>query len=258
MESYKVLYRLRIRHDYFTGSCKALGCRLSPRGEALAWQRRWRFEEMSDDEWVLLCNASDTSCDDNADLLELELFIRDPMFAIYTEWKDFHLAEAYALELPLTKVEVDAAQIISRKEGKRSIGSGFCILTLRIDTAMKQAMRKDEPVTNTLCFSAPKRCWEYIFISRSGQDCPESTLVLENTRHAEMFQLTPCEAYGRKGGTALIETPVPMCESYDYKLRLVQTDSGNRKRILLSEVPPPEPGRFHTKRKDALRQVCYY
>lgn len=37
MESYRILYRIHIEHDYFDGKpCPALQCRLMPQGEVLA------------------------------------------------------------------------------------------------------------------------------------------------------------------------------------------------------------------------------
>ena len=46
MESYRILYRLRVQHDYFEGRpCTAIGCRLTPQGIELARQRNLLFRQ---------------------------------------------------------------------------------------------------------------------------------------------------------------------------------------------------------------------
>lgn len=55
MESYRILYRIRIGHDYFDGKpCPALQCRLTPQGEALAHRRGLLFRQTAPGEWTLL------------------------------------------------------------------------------------------------------------------------------------------------------------------------------------------------------------
>lgn len=261
MENYHTLYRIRVTHDYFEGkSCPALLCRLTPKGEMLARQRGLLFRQADVGEWTILYDSTGAGPDTKHDVLELELYMADPSFVLYTEWKGFRPSAVYELELPVVGQEgQDADVLICLSDKKRRIGTGFCTISLSLTEDMVTAAKKveqeaKEAIQAVLHFRAPSLKWEYLFFSRNG-DSPEG-LFLEDT--AGLVKFT---AFTKKGSawSTLSKEKVPMRAIYDCKLRLVQQNGdGKQKRILLSRVEPPEAGRFQSEEPGTIRQVCYF
>lgn len=259
MESYRILYRLRVQHDYFEGRpCTAIGCRLTPQGIELARQRNLLFRQTAADEWAVLydCNGAKFNRDD--EILSLELYLADPDFTLYTEWKDFCPSDAYELELPVTETETNAAKAILPSDKRRKIGSGFCSVSLHLANAMQPASDGNEPGQAVLHFRSRKVKWEYIFFQRNGNSIPETELKLEDANKQIVFpDLQPTTAYGRKGMSVITKEAIPMRAAYGSRLRLVWQEENKPKRIVLANIGPPVPGRFVTG-KGLIRQICYY
>ena len=222
MESYSILYRIRATHDYFDGKpCPSLQCRLTPQGEALAHRRGLLFRQTAVGEWTLL--SDNLPAED--DVLTLDLFLTDPAFMLYTAWQGFQPSAAYGLELPAAEEETDAATVIRPTDKKRGIGSGFCTVTLRMTKELLEAAKAGKPMQAVLCFRSAFK---------------------------------ECETYGQIALRTVSRSRIPMRQSYGCKLRLTAQDEGRQKRILLKQVPPPQPGQFADAGKGILRQVCYY
>lgn len=256
MESYKTLYRIKVTHDYFGSKpCTALQCQLTPQGAELARRRGLLFRQTAADEWLLL--FSDAPAKD--DVLTFDLSIADPNFALYTEWKDFRPSKAYGLALPQQKKDIDAATAISLSDKKRNIGSGFCTVMLRITQEMIGKTENDEPMEAVLHFTAPSVKWEYLFIPRTETGVELKQLVLEDTTGKIQFAAFKEQTvYERAAIRTASKTRIPMRQSYGCKLRLTAQENGRQKRILLSQIPTPEPGKYLDARKGIARQVCYY
>ncbi len=260
MESYRTLYRLRVQHDYFEGRpCDAIGCRLSPQGTELARQRHLLFRRTAADEWAVAYDCNGAAFSEEGDTLTLELYLADPNFTLYTAWQEFRPSDAYELELPGTEPETDAAKAIQPSDKRRKIGSGFCSVSLRLTNEMRQKASENRFVQTVLHFHARSVKWEYIFFRRNAGNIPENGLKLEDENQEIVFgELKPITAYGREGMVATTETAIPMRASYRCRLRLkVQTDGRQQKRILLSRISPPEPGRYQSGQDGIIRQVCY-
>lgn len=256
MESYSILYRIRAVHDYFDGKpCPSLQCRLTPQGEALTHRRGLLFRQTAVGEWTLL--SDNLPAED--DVLTLDLFLTDPAFMLYTAWQGFQPSAAYGLELPAAEEETDAATVIRPIDEKRGIGSGFCTVTLRMTKELLEAAKVGKPMQAVLCFRTPSVQWEYLFIPRGETDVPVSRLVLEDAAGKVKFSaFKECETYGQIALRTVSRSRIPMRQSYGCKLRLTAQDEGRQKRILLKQVPPPQPGQFADAGKGILRQVCYY
>lgn len=261
MESYQKLYSLCVQHDYFEGKpCTAIGCRLTPQGVELARQRNLLFRQTAADEWTVFyeCNGAKFNRDD--EILSLELYLADPNFALYTEWKDFCPSDAYELELPVTETGTNAANAILPSDKRRNIGSGFCSVSLHLANAMQPAPNgaDPEPGQAVLHFRSRRLKWEYIFFQRNGNSIPETRLKLEDANKQIVFpDLKPKTAYGRKGMSVTTEEAIPMRATYGSKLRLVLQEENKPKRIVLANIEPPVPGRFAAE-KEFIQQVCYY
>mgnify|MGYP005935962349 CR=1 FL=1 len=259
MESYRKLYSLRVQHDYFEGKpCTAIGCRLTPQGIELARQRNLLFRQTAADEWTVYydCNGAKFNKDD--EILSLELYLADPNFTLYTEWKDFCPSDAYELELPVTETETNAENAILPSDKRRKIGSGFCSVSLHLANAMQPAPDGDKPGQAVLHFRSQKLKWEYIFFQRNGNSIPETGLKLEDANKQIAFtDLKPETAYGRKGMSVTTEEAIPMRATYGSRLRLILQEESKPKRIVLANIEPPIPGRFVTG-KGLIRQICYY
>lgn len=257
METYRTLYSIKAEHDYFDGSvCRALQCRLTAEGARLAQRRGMLLKQTADAEWtVLYRNEPDTK----NDVLMLELTITDPSFVLYTKWDGFQPSEAYELGLPARKETLDAASAIHKSDRRRNIGSGFCTIALRLTEKMLQAANAGSPLRAVLQFHAPARRWEYLLIQRTDETMPSGNLQMEDATGQVSFQgFKETAAYGRKAWKTVSKSRIPMRLTYGCKLRVTLQDGNKQKRILLSAVPPPQPGQFADVMGDTLRQVCHY
>lgn len=257
MESYRILYRIRIGHDYFNGKpCHALQCRLMPQGEVLAHRRGLLFRQTAPGEWMLLFRQAP---DTQNDVLSLDLSLSDPKFTLYTAWEGFHPSAAYSLNLPAAEEVVEAATAICPTGKKRAIGSGFCTLSLRLTTEMVKAAESGQPMQAVLHFKEASVQWEYIFIPRVENTVHPGLLQLDDaTGKVQFTAFKECEAYGQKAWLTRSKSLIPMRSDYSCRLRLMAQNGGKQKRILLSQVAPPEPGRYMNMQRGILRQVCYY
>lgn len=257
MVSYSRLYRITVGHDYFGNSpCPSLRLRATCESEALMRRRGMMLREEGAGTWSLFFTEEP---DTDKDVLYLDLSVADPLFVLYTDWPGLRPADSYTLCLPACGGQLDAASIISHTNRKRSFGSGFCTIALRLTGEMVLAARSGQPEEAVLQFHAPKRQWEYLFFPCAEEGIDGSQLVLEDTTGSVTFgPFTQCEAYGREGWRTVSESPVAMRASYGCRLRLTALRGiGRQKHVLLSHVEPPQPGRYMDGR-DLLRQVCYF
>lgn len=256
MESYRILYRIKVEHGYFDGEpCPALQCRLTPQGEVLARRRGMLFRQTAPGEWTLLFHTRPTK----DDILMLDLSICDSGFTLYTAWSGFRPSADYMLELPRKEETVEAATAIRLSGKKRTIRSGFCTLSLRLTNGMVEAAEKGHPMQAILHFKEATVQWEYLFIPTGGNAIPPGRLQLEDTAGKMAFTaFKDCEAYGRKAIRTRSRSRIPMRPAYGCKLRLTAQTEGRQKRVLLSCIAPPEPGRYMDAPRGILRQICYY
>ena len=86
MSNYRTLYSLTVEHGYFdNGTCRALRCRISPRGADL-WRRRGLlFRQSGPNAWTVLYDSDGAGVDTSSDTLLLEMDITDPAFVLYTQ-----------------------------------------------------------------------------------------------------------------------------------------------------------------------------
>lgn len=262
MESYYPLYRIIVKHEYFEGNpCSFLKCNLSPQGKWLARQRGLLFRQVTANEWVVLYDAEGAGVDAKNDVLELELSITDRKFMLYTDWKGFHPFYLYMLELPLPAEESDVVSAIRPAEGKRKIGSPFCMVRLHLTEKLIQSATAKTPEVCTLQFHAPKLYWEYVFVAHSKYHSGlAGDLLLEDTTGGIAFcPLYKAQAYGREVRRTKSVEAIPLRSAYGCRLRLVVKDEKSlTKRPLLMQVGPPEPGIFQSEETDCMRKVCYY
>lgn len=257
MESYRILYRIRIQHDYFNGQpCGSLQCRLTDSGEALAYRRGLLFRKTAPDEWVLLFSQEP---DTGKDELLLNLFIQDSKFAIYTAWNGWNPSAAYELKLPASSETVEAATAIQPTGKRRAIGSGFCTLFLRLTDEIVEAAKEGRPMQTVLHFEAAAAQWEYLFFHNAKEPLPPGQLQLEDrTGQLKFTAFEEQEIWGRKAWVTRTESSIRMCADYPYRPRLTLYNQGTQKRVLQPEVPPPEPGQFLDVSKGILRQICHF
>lgn len=256
MESYRILYRIRVEHDYFDGApCLALQCRLTPWGMELTRRRGLLFRQTAPGEWTLLFRKVPDTAND---VLTLYLSIADTQFALYTAWNGFRPSAAYSLELPASDGTVDAAAIRPTGE-RRAIGAGFCTLSLPLTDGIVRAASEGNPVQAVLHFVEASAQWEYLFIPRNGNITPLGRLQLEDaTGQVRFTNFRECKAYGRKAWLTRSEESIPLRRSYSCRLRLMAQNGGRFKRVLLAQVPPPELGRYMDAPKGIIRQICLY
>lgn len=257
MESYRKLYQITVKHEYFGEKpCPSLKLCLSHEGEALAYRRGLLFRQTGVGSWMLLFSEEPNT---GNDVLYLELSVADPQFTLYTDWPGFKPSDRYELQLTTSEGLIDATSAIRHTDKIRRIGSGFCGIALQLREQLIKATQSGKPKEAVLQFHAPKKQWEYLFIPQGDEEIDGKQLVLEDAMGNIRFSpFTPYEAYGRKVWRTVSESPVPMRDTYGCKLRLAaMLNNGRQKRILLSQIETPQPGMFMDN-PEFLRQVCYF
>lgn len=257
MESYRKLYQITVRHEYFGEKpCPSVRLSLSRESEALMNRRGMLFRETGTGSWTLLFNEAP---DTDKDVLHLELSVADPKFTLYTDWLGFKPSDRYELQLPASEDVIDATSAILHTNMKRSIGSGFCGIALRLNEKLVEAAQSGNPEETVLQFHAPKKPWEYLIFPQGYEDIDGKRLLLEDaTGNVRFSPFTSCEAYGKEAWRTVSESPIPMRDSYGCRLRLAaMLNNGKQKRILLSQIETPQPGRYMDN-PEFLRQVCYF
>lgn len=258
MESYRKLYQIIVKHEYFGDEpCPSLKLCLSHEGEALAYRRGLLFRQTGIGSWMLLFSEEP---DTKNDVLRMELSVVDPMFVLCTDWPGFKPSDRYELRLPASEELTDAISAIQHTDKKRNIGCGFCSIAIQLNERLVQAARSGKPEEAVLQFHAPEKQWEYLFIPQGDEEFDGKQLRLEDATGSIKFSpFTPSEAYGRKVWRTVSESPIPMRDTYGCRLRLAaMLNNGKQKRILLSHVEPPQPGRYMSEDKEMLRQVDYF
>lgn len=260
MGNYQPLYILRIEHNYFDENvCRAIRCYISPSVMNLWLRSALLFRQISMNEWAILYDSEYTSVDTHSDLLLLEMEITDSTFMLYTQWNGFHPNSAYALELSPTEDVVDAVQVVTEIGSKRTTGSGFCQIRLKVTDDIYLAARDGKPKTCTLKFHALEYRWEYLFILRKDETLSPDRFLLEEEKGRLHFK--PFESvmeYGYNVLRTVSEEVVPLRERYDYRLALVSpTGNAGQKQIVQRHINLPELGRFFSAETALLRQVCY-
>lgn len=256
---YRILHRLRIVHEYFNGPCTAFECSLTKRSAELCRQQALIFRKLAENEWAICCDERFSMLENEEERIELDLRLRDSLFSTYTDWDGFNPMASYSIDLPGEDSEHEASKEIKLKKQRRSIGSGFCSIRLRLNAAMVNSSLDDNPVSDTLMFRASQKSWEFLFFPRTNaMHRKDGSIALENTSTGACYETSEWEEYGLKCHRAVIEPAIPMRYAYGIRLRLVQFDDAQRKHILLSQVETPVPGRFPTLAKGMLRQVCYF
>lgn len=257
MESYRRLYQITVKHGYFGEKpCPSLKLSLSRESEALMNRRGMLFREMGIGSWTLLFNEAP---DTDKDVLHLELSVADPKFTLFTDWLGFKPSDRYELQLPASEGLIDATSAILHTDKKRSIGSGFCGIALRLNEKLVETALSGKAEEAVLQFHTPQKHWEYLFIPQRDEEIDGKLLFLEDaTGNVKFSPFTSCETYGRKAWRTISENPIPMRDTYSCKLRLAaMLNNGKQKRILLSQIETPQPGRYMDN-PEFLRQVCYF
>lgn len=267
MEIYKPLYRITIEHDYFNNrACPALSLRITSQGLQLARQRTLLFRQTAVNEWTLLYDSTDPGVDTERDMLEFSLNITDPIFTLYTEWGGLHPAGTYLLQLPAKEEEMEKKNKVSVMSAIRPLNeklkfrASFCTVRLRLTKELLEAAEADDPKQEVLHFSAPEVQWEYFFLSRSKEHISPDDLLLEDAIGKLKFSdFKECEVFGKTAVYTITKDSFPLLENLGSHLRLIAL-KGERKqrRVLLSQVPLPDLGRFQSGQSGIIRQICYY
>lgn len=258
MGNYRTLYSLTVEHGYFdSGICRALRCRVSPRGADL-WKRRGLlFRQDGPNTWSVLFDSDGAGMDTSSDVLVLEMDICDPDFVLYTRWDGFRPSSAYGLELPAASGTVEAVQSIRETATKRGIGEGFCTVRIRLTDGLLRAARDGSPENCTLVFHAPERRWEYLLETHpEGMYGTEDLLIEEYGGKLTFPPPEPVTEYGRRMLRTVSDENVPMHERYTYRLKLTAGGNASRRRVLLRSLPPPRTGAYLDATPGLLRQIC--
>ena len=152
IQGYRTLYTIKVEHDHFKDTpCTAIDCKLTPKGKELVRRRGMLFKQTAPSEWTLYFRSEP---DTSEDILTIEFSVIDRKLLLYTLWPDFKPFEEYRLELPTDDRVIDVASEIHSTGMRRTIGSGNCMMSLRLNDAVVNAAEEGNPVQAVLHFKA--------------------------------------------------------------------------------------------------------
>ena len=254
MENYRELFRVVVEHDYYEkGGCRAFSCALTPQGASLVQRRGFCFKQLADNEWALLYQDRPALADD----MTLVLSCSDASFPLYTQWDGYAPFTVYSLELP-SKETVEADADFVPREGGRGLGMGMCSIRLHLDGPLYDAAEAGTPMRTVIHFKARAARWSYLFISREGREFAADRLRLEDETGQVSFSDFVDDGEHPNAVSTTSQGEIPLRRSYDCRLRLVALDANDRKIVLLTNVAPPEPGRFLDAPQGTVQSICYY
>lgn len=271
MSNYRLLYRLRIEHDYFVRALHPIvQLKVVASTADLMKRRGLIFKQTDINEWCVISCNSNAEIDIQPDVFILEMSISDPAFFHYTEWASFDPSSLYYLSLPTIETDVTKAikkekkrekekenEGIEKNEKKRRINSGFCT----IDLHFSKAILEGDPITNTLMFHSKELYWEYFFIARNEEYLNEKEIVLKEAKGEVAFSnFNVTEIYGHKALCFRSESKLKLADIYNLHFSLLELspNSSNTRKVLIRSVAHPVVGRFIAKRTDTLLNICYF
>ena len=87
----------------------------------------------------------------------MELSVADPKFTLFTDWLGFKPSDRYELQLPASEGLIDATSAILHTDKKRSIGSGFCGIALRLNEKLVETALSGKAEEAVLQFGNGKK-----------------------------------------------------------------------------------------------------
>lgn len=224
METYSIIYKISITHDYYRDSrCKSLHLELTGDTVSILRKQRIFFCQVGEGEWILL--ASD-SCVMPTEKLSFIIRMSNPEFMYITE-------------------DCDVLTELKRK----------FMYTLTVDLKNLDFVNREKNV-KIVQFQARRVFWEYLFIPRSEREynslevqCQGGELVFDKVTQY-VFRGIHCYR-------CLSKVPVTLSESYNFRLHLVDvTDYGNR--YLIKNLSFPVPGQMLGEQMDNMMQLMYF
>lgn len=254
MENFRELFRLVVEHDYYGGGgCRAFSCGLTPPGQDLLRRRDFCFRQVAPNAWALFFRRIPV-VDDS---LMLSLGCLDPNFPLYTDWAGYVPSTVYGLELP-SRERIEADTDLVARDGKRWLGMGLCSIQLRLGRDLYAAAEAGSPMAATIHFKAVAARWAYLFIPRKEKEYPTDRLRLEDESGLVVFDAMSDDPDREDAVRTASRDAIPLRSSYGCKLRLVAYDANDRRVVLLSDVEPPEPGRFLDAPRGTIQSISYY
>lgn len=262
MGKYSPLYCLRLEHDYYVDKrCRSIHVQVNSSSVDLLRRRGLIFKQTGVNEWCVLSTCLGQPYV-GEDVLLLDLYLSDPAFAYYTEWKDYSPAKMYNLNLPNANSEFTA--IVNGETKKLDIGSKFCTAKLKLNNDQF----KGKTVENTLKFHSKKAHWEYVLIPRGEHLQPDKELTIVEKAGKIQFSKPAKKMYGnREAWFVKSEEALPLFDYYHYNLSVVTVATPPE---VLITLPYPVPGRFLKSKAELMeeagspprtamiREVCYY
>lgn len=222
MESYTIIYRINLKHDYYQEGNYCKGSELNPTAETLDLLRRRGilFRKENEGVWVLIAPVNNSFNDETE--LRFTLKIQDPVFYYFTKDEEVNKG--------LFGGEAISISISGRMSGDQQIQE------------------------KNVFFHAKEFYWEYIFIPRQGREL--SLLFQDMSKHIDFDQTVENSFMDRKAFRFLSRQKVKLQEYYTYNLTLFEVTSyGNR--LLLKNIVAPYPGRILCADPNRIQTIVY-
>lgn len=258
MEEYKVLFRMRIRHEYFEGNeSGCLGLRLRTQPVSLLKSRQMIFKQESADGWILLGNVNSGGVDEETDRLFFDFVVNDPGFLYYTHWEGYDAKGCYEMKLPSDSGVVRVAEEARVTEGKEKKAGVLFSGKLALSNRMYE-----EAIEVMLDFNSKEVYWEYILVPRKSEHLALKLRLAE--QDGKLLFTVPVKAEADFMDKPVLkcvsQAVIKMKSSYPYQLDLIEIirEDPGIKRKVIKGISHPVPGQFHDLRGNNLRQIVYF
>lgn len=249
------LWTLRIEHDYYqNGETSDFDVQISSEMHKLLIRRNLIWRKKKSNEWCL--HSFGDSEVDNADVLELQLVAKGSELLYVTDFLWPVDGSYYEVEIPVESDKIVAKECMNRKSIHRTQHNSIMKLSIPFGEIINS---KAAPVATILSFQTVCKYWEYICIPRQEQQ--PRTVRLEDTRKTVNFEeAEPMSFMGHNAykTRSLEKHPLrSFYENIDLALWEIFPASDN-KRLLLRNLPFPEPALILGQAPDTIWRILYF
>lgn len=262
MEDYRVLFRMRIDHEYFAGETNGcMGVRICEESLALLRNRQLMFKQMAGNEWVLIGNVAGNGVNEGSDRIGFEFVLKDAGFLYYTEWEHYDAADFYELDLSDGGGGMNVSDVVKTVPGQKRKAGVFFNGKLLLAERLYADAREGGCSEACLRFASREMFWEYWLIARK-RDHQRLKLSLEEQSGGLLF--SEPEFFNTDLVDGLVwrcvsAKAVKMKDRYRYRLDLSEIirENPELRRKIVKNIEYPVPGQFHDLKGNYLRRLVY-
>lgn len=244
MMYFNTILRLSILHEYFNDKkCHAIQLYADKQTLHTLNNNQWVLKQTDRNEWMLIGDISNSLTNlipTRPDIIRLKATVTDSLFLYYTN------------SLLPDSLSDTAIQCHAEEGHFRSFEIRFPITKEILEKA-----RESHFAEQVIQYTAPRRYWEYLLISRTNTEESKDIYLLDTEGVIPFGATERIDWNGRRAYSIRSLEPVTLKERYPIHIQLFERKKLGKK-LLSKNIQPPTPGQFIPEKKNTIQQVIYF